>query len=87
MLYGQEVPLSFNHALAKPSDGTMQPAATSSSTNTIQNATAQLYATNVSELAKTVQNYIQNAKKNESKKCNNTKKPIIMQNVNCLNFQ
>ena len=38
MLYGQEVPLPFNHALANPSDGTMQPATISLSTNITQNA-------------------------------------------------
>ena len=58
MLYGQEVPLPFDHALANPSDGTMQPAIASSLTNIAQNATAQSYTTNAPELAKTIQNYI-----------------------------
>ena len=58
MLYGQEVPLPFNHALATPSDGTMQPATASSLTNIAQNATAKSYTTNAPELAKKIQNYI-----------------------------
>ena len=67
MLYRQEVPLPFNHALTNPSDGTMQPATTNSLINTVKNATAQLSTTNAPELAKIVQNYIQNAKKKMQK--------------------
>ena len=58
MLYGQEVPLAFDSLLANPSDGTIQPATTSSLTNIAQNATTQSYITNAPELAKTIQNYI-----------------------------
>ena len=86
MLYGQEVPLPFDHALANPSDGTTQPATASSSTNIAQNATAQSYTTNAPELAKTIQNYIQNAKK-KFKKHSNTKKLIMIQNTNQFNFK
>ena len=67
MLYRQEVPLPLDYALANPSDGTMQPATTSLLTNIAQNTTAQLYTTNSPELAKTIQNYIQNAKKTNAK--------------------
>ena len=63
MLYGQEVPLPFDHALANPSDGTMQPVTASLSTNIAQNVTAQSYTTNAPKPEKTFQNYIQNAKK------------------------
>ena len=52
MLYGQEVPLSFNYALANPSDGTMQPETASLLTNIAQNATTQSYTTNAFEYAK-----------------------------------
>ena len=63
ILYGQEIPLPFDLALENPSDGTMQPATTISLINIAQNATAQSYTINTPELAKTIQNYIQNAKK------------------------
>ena len=63
ILYGQEVPLPFNHALAKPSDITMQPETLSSSINEVQNITAQSYITSAPEFAKKIQNYIQNVKK------------------------
>ena len=63
MLYGQEVPLPFDHALVNPSDSTMQPGTASSLTNTVKNSTAQSYTTNAPELSKTLQNYIQNTKK------------------------
>ena len=63
MLYEQEIPLPFDHALENLSDGTMQPETTSSSTNIAQNAAAQSYTTNAPELAKIIQNYIQNVRK------------------------
>ena len=62
MLYGQEVPLPLDHILANPSEGTMQPKTASLSKNAAQNSTTQSYTTNAPELAKTIQNYIQNAK-------------------------
>ena len=52
MLYGQEVPLPFDHALANPSDGTMQPATESLLKNIAQNATARLYTAKAIELVK-----------------------------------
>ena len=52
ILYGQEVPLSFNHALTNPSDSTMQPSTTSSSTKTSQNSPTQSYTTNAPEIGK-----------------------------------
>ena len=67
MLYGQEVSLPFNHALSNPSSGTMQSVTASSLKNMAQNATAQSYTTNAPELAKTIQNYIQNTKKRMQK--------------------
>ena len=54
MLYGKEVPLPFHHALAYPSNGTIQPETASSLENTAQYVTAQLYTTNAPELAKTI---------------------------------
>ena len=75
MLYGQEISLPFSHALTNPSYGTMQPTTTSSSTNAAQNSTTQLYTTNIHELSKTIQNYIQNAEK-KCKKHSNTKKTL-----------
>ena len=64
MVYWQEAPLSFDHPVANPSDGTTQPATAGLLTNTAQNATTLSYKTNPPELAKTIQNSIQNAKKN-----------------------
>ena len=52
MLYGQEVLLPFAHALANPSDGTIQPETASLLTNIAQNATAQSYTTSAPEFAK-----------------------------------
>ena len=58
MLYGLEFPLPFDHALANPSDGAMQPATASSSINIAQNPTAQSYTKKTPELANKIQNYI-----------------------------
>ena len=52
ILYGQEIPLPFDHALTNPSDGTMQPITASSLTNIAQNATAQLYTINAPKVGK-----------------------------------
>ena len=41
MLYRQEIPLPFDHALENPYDGTMQPTTTSSLTNAAKNSNAQ----------------------------------------------
>ena len=58
ILYGQEVSLPFDHALANPSGGTIQPKTARLLTNAAQNSTAQSYTTNTLELTKTIQNYI-----------------------------
>ena len=63
MLYGQEVPLPFNHAPENPSDGTMQPETTSLLINAAQNATAPSYTRNAPELANNSKTTLKTQKK------------------------
>ena len=79
-LYGQEVPLPFYHALANPSDGTLQPATTNSSKNAAQiqphDYTQQIHLNLQKQFKITCK-----MQKNKCKKHSNTKKLIMFQNT------